>query len=448
MYRVKFSVAGLIGSFLLILLVLADMRRAFLGLPYSFKSNWVNFSSYHLLALTAGIVLTYLFYFNLIKIEERIGNKKDLGKFAYFMLWAFFVLLVLDLIVFYRGIAMTRIANAGSMKSPIMGPIPATSELLSYSGSIYLKPFAMTVNYIAAVWHATIIGLMLASLSIVGFGKIISKKFAGASRIKSVIMGSIWALPQPFCSCCASPIAAGLIKSGSPLGSAISFLVASPMLNVTAIFLAVLLLPMDYAMLRIGAGVLLAIPVSYLVAFIADKFNLAGNSFADTKIHEPRFSGLIGFMSHIFNKYCELYSVENIVSDDTTNKPSAAFKAFIKTFWRMAKLIIPMLVIGSLFASLLVVYMEPYIGNNIAGVLIAAIVGVLLMIATWTEIPVAVVLASSGMPGPAAAFLVTLPAVSLPCLLILGGSLRNFKVAVLLGFSVFLTGLTAGIFFL
>lgn len=448
MYRFYLLIAGLLGSFFLILLALADVRRAFLGLPYFFESSWVSFSIYHFFAFIAGIVLVCQFYFMLGKAEEKIKDKIDLGKVAHVMLWSVFVLLVFDLVVFYRSVAMMRIANAGSMKSTVAGPIPATAELMAYSGFAYLKPVAMTVNYLAAVWHATIIGLLLASLSIVGFGKIISKKLVSASRIKSVTMGSLWALPQPFCSCCASPIAAGLIKSGSPVSSAISFLVASPMLNVTAIILAIMLLPLEYAVLRVGAGVLLAIPVSYLIAFIADKFNFTSPSSVDIKNPEPQFKGFLGLISRAFNRYCDLYSVERLVAGGITNKPSFAFKAFIKTFGRMAKLIVPMLIIGSLFASLVVTYLEPYIGNDITGILIAAAVGVLLMIATWTEIPVATVLASAGMTGPAAAFLVTLPAVSLPCLLILGGSLRNFKVAALLGFAVFLIGLAAGIIFI
>jgi hypothetical protein len=70
------------------------------------------------------------------------------------------------------------------------------------------------------------------------------------------------------------------------------------------------------------------------------------------------------------------------------------------------------------------------------------------MIPTWTEIPVAQKLIENGFLGPAAAMLVTLPAISLPCLLIFGGSMGNFKTAFLLGLTTFTFGVAMGLMFL
>ena len=70
------------------------------------------------------------------------------------------------------------------------------------------------------------------------------------------------------------------------------------------------------------------------------------------------------------------------------------------------------------------------------------------MISTWTEIPIALQMLQAGLTGPAAAALVVLPAVSLPCLMLLAGALGRLRVTVLLGAAVMLAGLVAGVLFL
>lgn len=443
--KLKISLIGIYASLALILLALADTRRAFLALPYFIETKWASLSVYHFVLFGMGTILLFTCFSQLRAAEHTLDSQK-LQKAAKSALWVLFGLLVFDLLVFYRGVAAQRIAVAGSMSSPVAGMIPATAELIPYNSAGLMRPVAMTVNYIAAVWHATIIGLMLASLSIVGLTKTVSGKLAGASHLKSVTVGSIWALPQPFCSCCASPVAAGLIKGGSPISSALSFLVASPMLNITALFLAVMLLPLDYAVLRIGAGLLLAVPISYALARIIDKFVLVKEEEADRPEKHP--GKVMSFFYSTFNRYCDTFHVERLLGDGNMDSPSAAMKAVGKTFVRMIKLIVPILVIGAFAASLLTLWLSPYVSNNVLGVILAAGIGVLLMIATWTEIPVATVMLSAGLTGPAAAMLIVLPAVSLPCLMILGGSIRNFKVAAMLGFVVFALGSIAGIAFI
>ncbi len=70
------------------------------------------------------------------------------------------------------------------------------------------------------------------------------------------------------------------------------------------------------------------------------------------------------------------------------------------------------------------------------------------MVATWTEIPVAAVLAAQGLTGPAAALLITLPVVSLPGILIFGVALGNSRVPLLLGAVAFGLGVIAGWMFM
>ena len=87
-------------------------------------------------------------------------------------------------------------------------------------------------------------------------------------------------------------------------------------------------------------------------------------------------------------------------------------------------------------------------GNNLTSVVLAAIVGTFFMISTWSEIPMALQLIQSGFNGPAAALLVVLPAISLPCMMLLGGSLQRFRIVALLSSGVMIVGIAAGALFL
>ena len=73
---------------------------------------------------------------------------------------------------------------------------------------------------------------------------------------------------------------------------------------------------------------------------------------------------------------------------------------------------------------------------------------VTIVILTLPEIPMALQLIQSGFTGPAAALLVVLPAISLPCMMLLGGSLQRFRVVALLSIGVMIVGIAAGALFL
>ena len=115
---------------------------------------------------------------------------------------------------------------------------------------------------------------------------------------------------------------------------------------------------------------------------------------------------------------------------------------------RIALLLVPTLLVLSLVTAAIVQVLPSAFGNNLPSVVIAALAGTLLMISTWTEIPVAQQMIQAGLSGPAATLLVVLPPVSLPCLLLLAGSIGRFRVVALLGLAVMVAGITTGVVFL
>lgn len=130
------------------------------------------------------------------------------------------------------------------------------------------------------------------------------------------------------------------------------------------------------------------------------------------------------------------------------NTPGTFLPAWFSVSGRLALFLMPTLLFWSIVAALLVHALPSSFDNSLRSVVIAAVVGTLLMISTWTEIPVALQLIQAGLTGPAATLLVTLPPVSLPCLMLLGGAIGRFRVVALLGLIVIAAGVLAGIAFL
>lgn len=178
--------------------------------------------------------------------------------------------------------------------------------------------------------------------------------------------------------------------------------------------------------------------IIYLVATFAGRLPLEKAS------RPPR--GIVGFVSKIFNRYCQLFQFEPIERMAIT--PAGLIRGWVSSTWRMARVVVPTLAVGGVVAGAIVTFLPNLFSNNVIGILLAAGLGTILMISTWTEIPVAAILAAQGLTGPAAALLVTLPVISLPCLIIFGGALGSGKVPLLVGLVTFVFGVIAGVLFL
>jgi uncharacterized membrane protein YraQ (UPF0718 family) len=128
-------------------------------------------------------------------------------------------------------------------------------------------------------------------------------------------------------------------------------------------------------------------------------------------------------------------------------RPSQVFAAWLRQSGRVALVLVPTLWIWSCVAALMFQALPP-LQNDFAGVGLAAAAGTVFMISTWSEIPIALQFISAGLPGPAAALLVVLPAISLPCMVILAGALQRLNVVVVLALAVMVLGVAVGTLFI
>jgi uncharacterized protein len=157
--------------------------------------------------------------------------------------------------------------------------------------------------------------------------------------------------------------------------------------------------------------------------------------------------GESGF-SRTFRRFVDLLDIDRIIAGRTIDTPSRLITAWLRASGRIALVLVPTLWAWSVVAAALFQILPSAFGNNLPSVVLSALGGTLFMISTWSEIPMALQFIQAGFSGPAAALLVVLPAVSLPCMVLLGGSLQRFRVVAWLGAAVMLVGIAAGVMFL
>jgi hypothetical protein len=158
--------------------------------------------------------------------------------------------------------------------------------------------------------------------------------------------------------------------------------------------------------------------------------------------HEPRW------IDRIANVYARLLDLDRIVDGRRVDTPSGLLATWAYASGRLALVLVPTLWAWSVVASALFRALPTAFGNNVPSVVGSAVGGTFFMVSTWSEIPMALQLIQSGATGPAAALLVVLPAISLPCMVLLGGSLQRFRTIGLLTIAVMLVGTIAGMLFL
>ncbi|MEB7838242.1 permease [Staphylococcus xylosus] len=185
------------------------------------------------------------------------------------------------------------------------------------------------------------------------------------------ILGMIFGAITPFCSCSTIPILAGLLNSKVPFGPAMSFLIASPLMNPLMLFMLWALLGWKVAIVYF---VVLAV-FSILTGLVFSKMNLA-NSYKGVNVKGD------GFFA---------------------NKTGSRFKQALNDAWAFLYPMLPYLFIGVFIGAFIYGFIpEAFItkyasGDGFISVLIASVIGVPMYIRPETMLPIAEALVSKGM---------------------------------------------------
>ncbi|WP_317609033.1 permease [Staphylococcus epidermidis] len=191
------------------------------------------------------------------------------------------------------------------------------------------------------------------------------------NQVINYILGMIFGSITPFCSCSTIPILAGLLNSKVPFGPAVSFLIASPLMNPLMIFMLWSLLSWKVAVIYF---VVLAI-FSILTGLVFSKMNLA-----------------------------KTYKGVNVKGDGFfANKTGSRVKHALNDTWAFLYPMLPYLFIGVFIGAFIYGFVpETFItkyasGDSSISVIIASVVGIPMYIRPETMLPIAGALASKGM---------------------------------------------------
>ena len=289
------------------------------------------------------------------------------------------------------------------------------SVLTQLNENPILAAFDYTKIYFLAVWKAALLGLLLGSLVQVLIPRSWLIKVLGKNNFLCTFSGIIFSLPGMMCSCCAAPVAAGMRKQNVTMGGALAFWIGNPLLNPATLVFIYFVLGWYFFIIRLIAGLV-------TVFFIA--------TFVPKIIDDDTFNASI---------------VKAITPEARQNN---LLLRWLKALWSLCLSVIPIYIITVFLLGALSVLVFPHttgvFGNTIFWVIVMAIVGCLFVIPTAAEVPIIKTLMLAGMGlSPALALLITLPAVSLPSLIMLR---KSFPVRALwlVGILVIVCGIISG----
>ena len=244
--------------------------------------------------------------------------------------------------------------------------------------------------YFLAVWKAAVLGVLLGSLIQVLIPRDWLLRTLGQSRFQGTLLGAIFSLPGMMCTCCAAPVAAGMRKQQVSMGGALAFWMGNPLLNPATLVFMGFVLGWQFALVRLVAGLATVLTVATLV-----------------------------------QKWVKESPQVDIPQEITVSEPQGGFFArWGKALWSLFWSTIPVYILAVLVLGAARVWLFPHadgaVDNTLMWVIAMAVAGCLFVIPTAAEIPIVQTMMLAGMgTAPALALLMTLPAVSLPSLIML-----------------------------
>lgn len=299
-----------------------------------------------------------------------------------------------------------------SIGDSILGSDPDKTETASFGGA-----WDYAVTYFTAVWKAAVLGILLGSLLQVLLPANWLIRVLGKTSFASTAAGGLAAVPGMMCTCCAAPVAVGLRKKNVSVGAALAFWIGNPTLNPAALVFMTFVLSWKFTALRLVFGLILTFGVSYL----ANRFVPA----------------------------VQPVDTEKLLQQAAEEERGSFLTRWLKSLGKMTLYILPAYFLSVLLMGAVKGWLFPQLGeatgSSIILLVLVAIGGMLFVIPTAAEIPIIQTFMAYGMGGgPAAALLLTLPAVSLPSLLLVSKSFPK-RVLLFVSASVVVLGVAAGI---
>jgi uncharacterized membrane protein YraQ (UPF0718 family) len=256
-----------------------------------------------------------------------------------------------------------------------------------------------TLAYAGAVWKALVAALLIgAAVQALVPRTWLLRLLARRTRLGSAAVGGLAGTPSMMCTCCTAPVAVGLRRRGVPLAGAVAYWLGNPLLSPAVLVFLLLVAPWQWAVVRAVVGTLVVVGGAALVAALVERGRTPATRLP--ALEEP----------------------------DAEYRLGPALRRFVCALLRSTLVLVPEYLVVVMLVGAFRGWLFPLgAGTALAtGVLVglAAVLGTLVVVPTGGEIPVLHGLALAGAAtGVLGSLLVTLPAVSLPGMVMVGRAL-------------------------
>ncbi|MCM8782400.1 MAG: permease [Candidatus Omnitrophica bacterium] len=322
---------------------------------------------------------------------------------------------------------------------------------LFFAGLLALK------DYIAHHILTCLIPAFLLAGGMVSFfnkGAILSYLGEKASKLRSFSLATFFSFFIASCSCTVLPVGSGLYFAGAGIGASFIILWVAPSTNALSLLFTSSILGAKMAISRITASLFMAFLVGWIMSVIfgkEERKEIKSVSAEKQKLISKKYSILLIliFLSIILPNYIAqgksyltnvlVWSILTIIwliyAANTLNREET--KNWLReTFW-FVRMIVPLLLVGVFIVGIVgkllpKEFVSKWVGGNSAlAAFLATLSGQLMYFGTLTESPFIDTMLKLGMgKGPALAFLLTGPGMSLPNMLAIGRLFGIRKAAV------------------
>lgn len=333
-------------------------------------------------------------------------------------------------VVFAAGLAWAKWIPYGQKASKLSGTHSwSGGTMFADSGKPGTLPtfsgaWHFTWIYFQEVWKGFLVALLIAAV----FDALVPRSWLltvlnRRTRFGQAVAGGAAALPSLMCTCCTSPLAVGLRKRGASSTASLAYWVGNPLLNPAVLVFLFLVAPWQFGVVRILVGVAVVVGGSVLVTSL-----FAGRA-PDTDVPLPPELRTAGAPDPV--------------------RLSQFPVRFGRSLLRLAVVLIPLYLVVVYIVAFFSGWLSDFAGLDarlgIVAVLVCALVGTLLVIPTGGEIPVILALTAVGVgAGTAGALLITLPALSIPSMVMVGRAL-TWRITLAMAAVVAAAGLLAGL---
>lgn len=308
----------------------------------------------------------------------------------------------------------------------------AAAGIKAGSAPSWNSAWSFTVDYGQSVWKALLAAMLIAAAlqSLIPRGWLVAM-MTRRRPVTSAATGGLMSMPSMMCTCCTAPVAVSLRRCGAPTSAVLAYWMGNPLLNPAVLVFLALVAPWQWVATRAVIGALLVVFGSAFIARFARRRSLEADAV-------PARTALPTNDSKPIN---------DSKPDDEFALGQAPLR-FAKALSRLVLVLIPeyfivVLLIGAFGGWLFP--MSTGSANQSLAIAASLILGTLLVIPTAGEIPLAQGLSAAGFGiGVIGALLVTLPAVSLPSLVMVGRAL-TWRVTVAAAVGVAVAGAVAAV---